>query len=164
MREDSEGYTNIKLGTQKRAQREADNRDNADMRDNSDKRDYRDNSDTRDINGNINHRNNRASSDNRLHRDSYSDTRDTCGHITNTGHAMAHTRRALSDWFIHNDRRTCANRRCARRIVDIPKAGDNGVYHARVQQLNIPKGPGHVIYTSIQAGVTYGRTACAGEY
>ena len=50
--------------------------------------------------------------DNRDNMD-HSDTRDTCRYITNTGHAMAHTRMALSDWFTHNDRRTDANRRCA---------------------------------------------------
>ena len=50
--------------------------------------------------------------DNTLNRDN-SDTRDTCGHITNTGHDMAGTRRALSDWYIHYDRRIDANRRCA---------------------------------------------------
>ena len=75
----------------------------------------------------------------------HSGTRDTCGHMTNTGHDMAGTRRALSDWFIHNDCRTDANRRCAGGIVDTPKTGDNRVYHARVQQMDIAKGPGHVI-------------------
>ena len=101
------------------------------MRDNSDNRDHRDNSDTRDINGNRNNRNNTTSSDNRLNRDhSYSDTRDTCGRITNIGHGMAHTFKAFSDGYIHNDRRTDANRRCAGGIVDTPKTGDNRVHHA----------------------------------
>ena len=43
--------------------------------------------------------------DNTLNRDN-SDTRDTCGHITNTGHDMAHSFKVFSDWFVHNDRRT----------------------------------------------------------
>ena len=112
------------------------------MRDNSDNRDSRDNSDTSDNNDSYskNNRNNRDGGDNRLNREHcYSDTRDTCGHTTNTGHDMAHTFKAFSDGYIHNDRRTDANRRCAGGIMDTPKTGDNGVYHARVQQMDIGK-------------------------
>ena len=47
------------------------------------------------------------SSDNRRNRDDR-DARDICGHITNTGHDMAHTFKAFSDGYIHNDRRTDA--------------------------------------------------------
>ena len=63
--------------------------------------------------------------DNEDNRD-HSDTRDTCRHMTNTGHDMAGTRRALSDGYIPYDRRTDLNRRCAGWIVDIPKQGTPG--------------------------------------